>query len=301
MASQCNTSRKRDCGRARISGDAPRYDTRALRQDGVFVIMIVPLILVLFVFAGLALEFGQLYNRIVDLHGMAKAVALAAARELNGTPAGITAAQARAKQTAESLKYQYFETGTAFTWNDAALNFSTAPSRSGTWVDASSAGGMAPALYFARVDTAFLDQDIGTVHTFFMKILSAQLETVRLSDSAVAGRTAINVAPIGICAMGPRAAALTHTNGSTTLNELVQYGFRRGVSYDLMQLNPNGITPARYAVNPVAGPGENSTAFDTGVLPHFACKGALWLPRVTVRSTCRRYHRRLPCPRCRFR
>lgn len=49
---------------------------------------------------------GQIYNRTVDLSGLAKATALAAAHELNGTSTGIAAARAKARQVAESLKYQ---------------------------------------------------------------------------------------------------------------------------------------------------------------------------------------------------
>jgi uncharacterized membrane protein len=63
--------------------------------------MTVPLLLVIIVFCGLALDTGALYNRKVELSGLARAVALAAAKELNGTSAGVIAAQTRARQTAE--------------------------------------------------------------------------------------------------------------------------------------------------------------------------------------------------------
>lgn len=72
-----------------------------LRQGGAFAIMTVPLLLVIIVFCGLALDTGALYNRKVELSGLARAVALAAAKELNGTSAGVIAAQTRARQTAE--------------------------------------------------------------------------------------------------------------------------------------------------------------------------------------------------------
>jgi hypothetical protein len=48
-----------------------------------------------------------MYNRKAELSGLAKAVALAAANELNGTTDGITAAQQEARKTAESFTYQY--------------------------------------------------------------------------------------------------------------------------------------------------------------------------------------------------
>lgn len=258
-----------------------RSVVRRRRETGVFAIMAVPLMLVLVAFSALAIELGMLYNRMVDLHGMAKAVALAAANQLNGTSAGITAAQAAAKSTAESLKYKYFEEGVEFAWNDAALTFSTGPARSGNWVDAASANGKASTLYFAKVDTAALNADISTVGTIFARVLSSSLDEVRLRETAVAGRTAINVTPLAICAMGDKAGTRSHTmpSGATVL-ELVQYGFRRGVSYDLMQLNPNGKSPVRYTVNPVVAPGGAAATFNPSTLGQFVCTGTMWVPRV---------------------
>lgn len=260
-----------------------RLAPRRRREGGAFAIMAAPLFLVLLGFCGLALHAGQLYNRKVDLNGLAKAAAMAAARELNGTDAGISAAKARAREIAQGLKYQYFETGTSFIWNDAALTFSTGPARSGEWVSAP--GGSAPvsALYFAKVDTAALDSSIGKVDAFMMALLPGALNTVSLVDSAVAGRTAINVTPLAVCAMSTDAATkITHTPSSgAALSELVQYGFRRGISYDLMQLNPSGSAPARYLVNPVIAPGMNSTSFNTSIVAPFLCAGTMWVPRLT--------------------
>lgn len=272
----------RDRGRA--SRPAPGSRPPLCRhEDGAFAIMFIPLLLVIIGFCGLALDAGQLYNRKVDLNGFAKAVALAAARELNGTDAGIAAARTRAREIAEGLRYRYFEDGISFAWDDAALSFSTGPERSGEWVSAP--GGSAPvsALYFAKVDTAALDVSVGQVDTFFIRILSNSLGTVKLTDSAVAGRSAINVTPLAICARHTAPAEkLTHTSSSgATLSELVQYGYRRGVSYDLMKLNPSGTAPARYLVNPVAAPGTSSASFNTSIIKPFLCAGTMWVPRVT--------------------
>jgi hypothetical protein len=249
--------------------------------------MFVPLLLVIIAFCGLALDAGQLYNRKVDLTGMAKAVALTAARELNGTDDGITMAKKRAKETAEALRYQYFQDGISFVWNDAALSFSTSPARGGEWIPASSANGTPQttksALYFAKVDTAGLDPSISTVNTFLMHIVTGKASAIQMKDSAVAGRSTLNVTPIAVCAMSTDAASKnTYTgSGGTTLNELVQYGFRRGVSYDLMQLNPNGTTALSYVINPVALPGGASPAFNTASLGPFMCSGSVWVPRLT--------------------
>ncbi|WP_440963104.1 pilus assembly protein TadE [Massilia sp. GER05] len=255
---------------------SPRMCPPRYRQGGAFAIMAMPLLLLMIGICALALDLGQIYNRKVDLNGFAKNIALAAAHELNGTSAGIAAARAKAKETAESLKYQHFNRGTSFAWNDAALTFSTDSSRTGTWVDGSSPSG----LYFAKVDTSALDPAAGQVNTFLIWILPSSQRTVQLSDSAIAGRKQISVTPIGVCAMDST-PAVARTNTGTPATELVEYGFRRGISYDLMQLNPNGTSPVRYLINPVIAPGVSSSTFDTSLIGPFICTGAMWVPRLS--------------------
>lgn len=261
---------------------SPGVHRSRIRQRGVFAIMSVPLLLVIFGFCALALDLSQLYNRKVDMSGFAKAVALAAAHELNGTPAGITAATTQARITAERLKYQYFSTGRSFIWNDNALTLSKTPVRSGTWVAASSGSTDVPNLYYAKVDTAELTDGSGVVSTIFAQLITRNLAPIRVSDSAIAGRAAINVMPIAVCAMGDAAAARSATTSTgATVTELVQYGFRRGVSYDLMLLNPNGTTPVNYAINPVSAPGATGAAFNIDAIGPFMCTGTMWVPRIT--------------------
>jgi Flp pilus assembly protein TadG len=255
---------------------------RRPRQDGAFAIMFVPLLIVMLGFWGLALDIGQIYNRKVDLYGVAKAAALAAARELDGTPAGLVAARNAASAAVANLRYQNYGGGIAFTWHDDALTFGTTSSRSGTWVPSAGAA-QAADLFFARVDTTGLDPAIGKVRTFFIRILDSTLATVQLSDSAIAGRTSVKAMPIGVCAMSPDAAAARPATSSSgaTLSELVQYGFRRGISYDLMKLNPNTATPVRFAINPVAEPGTISQSVSISALAPFVCSGSMWVKRIT--------------------
>jgi hypothetical protein len=106
---------------------------------------------------------------------------------------------------------------------------------------------------------------------------------MQVSDSAIAGRTSLKAVPIGICAMSADAAAArpaTSPSGET-LSELVQYGFRRGISYDLMKLNPKGVTPVRYAINPVAEPGSTNATFTIASLGPFICSGSMWVKGLT--------------------
>lgn len=235
----------------------------------------------------LALDIGLLYNRKAELHGIAKAAALAAARELNGTASGVTSALAKAKQAAEDLKYKY---GTAVVWDDAAISFSASPDLGGAWVDGSTASGSPSNLFFAKVDTSALDASIGSVSTIVMQMLRHKSSTVELNDRAVAGRSAINVTPLAICAMSPSAGEPRvnpgNPGGSPSVpvtTELLQYGFRRGVSYDLMQLNPDGTSPKNYVIDPLLAPNSSgaSSGTDAAILGPFVCTGMMWMPRVT--------------------
>lgn len=284
---------RQKASRAQPDGYANRMDrplhtvkTRRPRQEGAFSVMFVPLVIVMIGFWGLAVDMGQIYNRKVDLYGISKAAALAAARELNGTPAGIVAAKAAASAAVANLRYQNYGGGISFTWSDNALSFSTAASRAGNWVPSAAAGGssaQAAGLFFARVDTAGLDPAIGTVHTFLIHFLASNLATMQISDSAIAGRTSVKAMPIGICAMSPDAAAARSATAPSgaTLSELVQYGFRRGISYDLMKLNPNNATPVRFAINPVSEPGKTSPGFSISALGPFVCNGSMWVKGIT--------------------
>jgi hypothetical protein len=260
------------------AGARPRRPMlRHRRQDGAFAIMFAALLIVLVAFCALAIDVGPLYNRKADLNAMADAVALAAARELNGTAAGISAAKTSARAAAERMTYKH---GIAFEWDDAALSFSATAARSGTWTPASGTVPFPEKLYYAKVDTTLLDSAAGEVHPFFMSMLWSSLGTIRISESAVAGRTTVNVTPIAICAMSS-VAADQRVNAGLATNELVQYGFRRGVPYDLMQLNPETTTPARYLVNPVIAPGGDDAVFDTAVIGQFVCTGTMWVPSLT--------------------
>lgn len=262
----------RSPARIKTGGPAP---CRA-RQRGAFAIMAAPLLIVLILMCGMALDSGMLYNRHIELSGMARAVAIAAARELDGSKEGITAAQAAAKTTAERFKAQY---RLAIVWDNEAIKFGTTPSRSGTWLSGSAVTD-ASALRYVKVDTTGLDKKVTEVQTLFMRIFSDKVHTVVMNDSAIAGRAGLDIVPIAICAMSDNPATERKHPGLAD-SELVEYGFRRGVSYDLMQLNPKGTSPARYVVNPIASPDTAGQPFNTAILAPFVCVGTTWLPRLS--------------------
>lgn len=253
---------------------------RRRAESGVFAIMFVPLLFLILGFYGLALDIGFVYNRKAELQGVAQGVALAAARELNGTAAGVSAALAKAAEEARRKSVGY---GRVVSWSDAAIAFGNAPDGEGEWVGADAARGAPAKRFYVRVDTRYLDQDAGTVATFFFRILAQAHSSMFVSEQAVAGRSAVDVTPLAICAMSEQPGAARTNPGPPVTVELVEYGFRRGVGYDLMNLNPLGATPANFILDPEtppggAGPASNTSA--SAVAP-FICTGRVWMTGVT--------------------
>lgn len=258
------------------------YPRRVRAQRGVFAVMTPALLIVALGLVGMALDFGQIYNRRAELQGVAQSIALAAAPELNGTSAGITAALTQAALAAQRARYGFAGTRTV-SWNDDALQFSASPAPGTTWVSADIARAQPADKFFVKVDTSMLAQDLGRVDTPFMQLFSSTLGTAWVSDRAVAGRASIDVMPMAICAMSTEAGAKRINPGPPVTEELVEYGFRRGIGYDLMQLNPHGTTPINYMIDPQAPPGGlgNASHMSASAIAPFVCTGQMWIARLT--------------------
>jgi len=231
------------------------------------------LIIVMIGMFGMAIDLSRNYNRKVELQSTADAAALIAASALNGTPEGIDKAVDEAKRAAEANTFSYGTT--AVSWSGDALTFGTsADGGPGGWVNAATAKASATTTFFARVDTSLLAANHGNVRNFLIAILSPALAETKVAASAVAGRDSLNVLPLAICANADKPA------DSLASGELVEYGFRRGISYDLMNLNPGGQSPENFLVNPVAPPGtvgEIMTNRLDAVAP-FICTGKMAIP-----------------------
>lgn len=242
-------------------------------------IMLVMMLMVLLTFIGTAVDLGQFYNRRTDLQNLADSAALAAATRLNGTSAGIASAAAAAAAVAAAMKYQY---GRSIAWDNAAIRFSASPGIPGTpdanWLDvgAASAAGVANNIMFVQVDTGALDPALGLVTLPFLRALNLQvngaaLDSFSIGSSAVAGRSAIPVTPLGVCALDPDNPVTQRTSGA--LVEAVQWGFRRGVNYNLLNLSPAGTAPLNFLVDPINHPATANFAI-ADVAP-FVCSGSM--------------------------
>lgn len=242
--------------------------------------MAVGCLVVMIAFCGIALDIGQIYNRKIELQAVADAAALAAASQLDGTSDGIAKARSMAREVVErgdrTLTVRYNREKVA--WNDTALSFGSSPSPGAEW--SSPASGNVAGLLYARVRTDQLGAGYGRVQTLFMHVLAPRLSESALSATAIAKKSSIRVTPLAICAMSelenePRDNPASGTGAANV--ELVQYGFRRGVAYDLMQLNPGGTLPEHFAVDPETQPGSAGSATNTraDVIAPYICSGTM--------------------------
>lgn len=255
---------------------------RPARQHGAIAIMFVLMVLTLLSMAGLVLDLAQASNRRLELQTMANAVALAAARELNGTATGVSNAVSAAASTAANFHYQYNQQ--PIPWSADALRFAAAPSAGDSaWTDAAGASAAPATMLYARVDTSALDSAVGSVTALFWRLSGTALSSLQVSGRAVAGRQTIPVTPLAICAQSATPAASRANSANPAYNELVEFGFRRGVGYNLMNLNPNGVTPENFLIDPLSAPGVAGAAgnFDVAVVGPFVCAGSMLVPSVT--------------------
>lgn len=248
------------------------------RQRGAIAVTFALVIIPIIGICALAIDLAMVYNREAEMHNLARLVAIGAARKLNGTPGGIEKAISDAASIASTTKFKnYAET---IAWSSAALRFSDRPNPDGEWVDAAGAASLATKIFYAKVDTSQLT-NMGVVHTALASVLSESFATVQVNNEAIAGRTGIAVTPLAICAMLTSPASQRPNTGLP--DELVEYGFRRGVSYDLMNLNPGGKIPLNFVVNPLSMPGTagKSSDFSTSTVGPYTCSGTLGIPGIT--------------------
>lgn len=255
---------------------------RLASQRGVFGILFAIMLPVMLAMIGLAIDLSMIYARGKELQGIADSTALAAARALDGTTAGITAAKDRASDTARMSSYRFLNPEEV-SWTNDALSFAATPN--GPWIGADSAGALdAPTLFFARVDTAGLDARHGKVALAFLQVVGGAGEH-NMVRRAVAGRRDSAIAPLAVCALN-NTEIIRRVNAVAGFDEALEHGFRRGVTYNLLNLNPNGTTPVNYAINPVdfaPAPALPSHQTEEALRP-FACSGMMPAPPLVAGS-----------------
>lgn len=257
-----------------LPGSRRRHAWRTKRFGGGAIAIIAAFVIIIMVaMFGFALDLSRAYNRKIELQSVADTAALAAASALDGTATGIDNAVQAAATAASTFNFAYNKEVIA--WSPSALTFGTAANGgSGGWVSGDTAKASAGTIFFVRTDTSELDSSPGQVANLLIPILSSAFKETNVSAAAVAGRDSINAMPLAICAISNDAAT------SLPSGELVEFGFRRGISYDLMNLNPGGRTPENFLVNPVtpAGTLGPSMLSKTDIVATAVCTGQMTIP-----------------------
>jgi Flp pilus assembly protein TadG len=251
------------------------------RQGGAIAIMTIVLLPVLLGFVALALELGRLYNRKAEMQGVADAIAVAGASKLNGTSGGISDALAAAHDVVESTDatMPYYQYGNTMVFSDAAIKFAKSPDGAAGWLDAGAAMASPAGLAYVKVDTNDLNPGYGQVDLILMPLLG-NLASVSVSHTAIAGRQHLKLTPLAICAMSKDSAnPITKRDNPGGNSELTEYGFRRGVSYNLMKLNPNPGAAVSYVVDPI-NVYPKSGGVDATTVGPYVCTGTVELPQV---------------------
>lgn len=237
-------------------------------QRGAVAIMLGLSLLVLFGFMALVFDLGRTYVVRTELQNAADAAALAGAKQLNQTAAGVCCGANSATEYAKKMAAQnHFKFSTVVDISAANLSVGNCPEDS-CMVPVSTITTDAQA-----ANKIFLKVDIpsGGLTTFFAGIFGTL--TTQTYGRAVAGYFMREVTPIGICAID------TTRNGTRladTLVELTEFGFRRGVSYNIMELGPLGGSGQPYLLNPVdkwGGPSCDPSHSSATYTAPFVCSG----------------------------
>jgi Flp pilus assembly protein TadG len=267
------------------------YGMRKRQRGAVAVIMGIAA-LALFAFMGIAVDLAYTYSRKTELMNAADAASLSGAKELNEKLSGVTGTPGPACSPGRGAIAMAICTfnqnntnnlvGSTFAITVANLRLGSCPnaddvlplrSPSCTFVAASSitTDAAAAGKTFLEVTTP-----THTRNTFFMAVTGGANVSTDAIGYAVAGRFVNDVTPIGVCAIDP----INQTNKyiydfPAGTSELIEAGFRRGVTYNIFNLNPlGGAVSDPYLLNPVdtppaCNPANSSAAFTAP----FVCTG----------------------------
>lgn len=203
------------------------------RQQGAVAIIVGLSLIILVGMLALVLDLGHLYIAKTELQNAADAAALSGAKELDGTSAGIIRARDRAIETAGLNNYDL---------NSTEIEID----EGNIWVGSCPDDGSCTMVLINNVGSNSTDKTFLKVHTgprsldtWFAPVFN-KLQT-QTFGMAVAGKYVVDIAPIGVCAINK-------------YDEDHEYGFIRGVSYNLPDLNPLGSTAVPMWINPVDSP-----------------------------------------------
>lgn len=223
------------------------------RQRGVVAIVVALMLAALVGMIALVADLGHLFVTRTALQNAADAAALAGARELDGTAAGIGRAVAQANAVAAQNHYD-FHNPVAGAGGGLFIEVGATPD---AMVDASGVTSDAEA-----ANKVFLRASTGErpIAAWFSRIWG--VTQMRTSGSAVAGRGASELAVVAVC-------ALPDDPANPDDNEL---GYERGVTYRASDTNP--LAPGTLFWIDTGSNDGNCSNSTTQSLP-FACAGRI--------------------------
>ncbi|KQZ25950.1 pilus assembly protein TadG-related protein [Duganella sp. Root1480D1] len=223
---------------------------------------------------GLALELSMAFQRQGQLQQVADSVALTAAQQLDGSASGISNAVFVAGAAVVNRRVRGVG---RVGLNAAVLSFAASPA--GPWLDSSAAQGAPGGLRYARADMAAQGEAFTVLPVAFGRLLGGS-DATTVGARAVAGPNGLRVLPLAICAPSSVPTA-TRYNGAG-LDERIDYGFRFGVAYNLLALNPAaGASSGEYfLIDPASPPGSVAldASTDNSQVAPFMCTGKLAYP-----------------------
>jgi hypothetical protein len=228
------------------------------RQQGAVAIIVALSLVALIGMLGLVLDLGHLYINKTGLQNAADAAALSGAERLDGTLCRVNSSLSGCNPTQKGAVQYAIETAGRNNYgfnsipvviNIGDLYLGSCPDRDRPSATVDTDGcTMFPA---ASIDTAaeatdltFLQVDTRnrTLNTWFARIWNI-FQTTQTYGMAVAGRYVTQISPIAVCAEDPVSEKYVSENGSFP-KYLVEFGFRRGVSYELGAINQaKGVPP----------------------------------------------------------
>lgn len=227
------------------------------RQDGAIAVMAGILLFLLMGMLALVVDLGHVYIAKTGLQNGADAAALAGAKRLNDSLAGVNAGVADAIGIARHNVYDFsLPVGTDAADGGLDIRVGSCPDPDCmVSLGSVTSNGAAAGLSYIEVNTR--NRALDSWFAGIWNILNFDV-----SARAVAGRYVIKVTPIGVCGISSDPAT--------------EFGFIRGVAYNIPDLNP--LTPGDPIwINPVDTPGSgiacNSNNGSTDVMVPYVCTG----------------------------
>ena len=203
----------------------PRNSQPRKNQQGAVAVMVGLMLFILVGMLAVVVDLGHLYVAKSGLQNGADAAALAGAKELNGTAAGVTAARDKAIEVARENTYS-FSSPVGTSAADGGLDLFVGSCKDDACMEpiaSVSTDILAADKLFIKVDTQ--QRSLGT---WFAHLFG--VDQTGTFGMAVAGRISPDISPIAICEL---------PNDPTNTNP-TELGFERGVSYDVADANPIG-------------------------------------------------------------